>query len=177
MLPNFALHTTWTCYGTWMPGDERGHVSNVLVPLQGYDPKRNVPGSEVALGDANTKDRASALQKYPTVWLTANQAVCVAETLTVAAKKRNWHISIAAVMANHVHVVTFGCPPDGASVRRVWKGTTQAALSKLVGQSRSWWTDGGSDRYKNDEKAIESAIEYVANQEFKLAMIVDMVVR
>jgi hypothetical protein len=28
----FALHITWTCYGTWLPGDQRGHVSNVLLP-------------------------------------------------------------------------------------------------------------------------------------------------
>ena len=26
----FALHITWTCYGTWLPGDERGYVAGAF---------------------------------------------------------------------------------------------------------------------------------------------------
>src|SRR3954454_4062773 len=36
--PTFALHITWTCYGTWLPGDERGHVSDVIFPDGGFVP-------------------------------------------------------------------------------------------------------------------------------------------
>jgi hypothetical protein len=62
-------------------------------------------------------------------------------------------------------------------VRRILKGTSQAALRDLAGKNSRWWTAGGSDRYKNDIDAIEAAIAYVANQQGILAEIVDMVVR
>jgi REP element-mobilizing transposase RayT len=173
----FALLITWTCYGTWLPGDERGHVSNVLLSEGGFDPKRNVPGTPVAAGDAFTRTRAAALQKGATVWLTEAQALCAAGALVEAARDRDWHIRRAALMANHVHVVVCDCPDDGPAVRRVFKGVSQAALSKAEGRSQRWWTAGGSDRYKHGTAAVQAGIDYVANQAHKLAEIVDMEVR
>jgi hypothetical protein len=43
-----------------------------------------------------------------------------------------------------------------------------------AGKSWRWWTAGGSDRYKHGGEAIEAAIKYVADQEFKLAEVVEM---
>jgi hypothetical protein len=76
-------------------------------------------------------------------------------------------------MANHVHIVVTQCPDDGPAVRRILKGTSQAALSRLAGTPRKWWTTGGSDRYKHGEAAIMTAVNYVANQEFPLVFIVN----
>jgi len=173
----FALLITWTCYGTWLPGEARGYVSNTLKENWQYDPKRNAPGTPHTKDDPETYQRAKSLQKQPTVWLTHEQAVIVAEALIQAARKRGWHIARAAIMRNHVHVVIRDCPNDGSAVRRILKGTTQAALSDHAGQSRTWWTTGGSDRYKNDEQAVINAVNYVAKQEYVLVHIVDMVVR
>jgi REP element-mobilizing transposase RayT len=173
----FALHVTWTCYGTWLPGDARGHVSNVLMPDGGFEEKQNVPGTPIAPGDALTQAQARALQKDETVWLTREQALCTATALVDAARDRGWRILRASVMANHVHVVVYDCPDDGPAVRRVLKGVSQAALSRARGRPRRWWTQGGSDRYKHGWAAIEAAVTYVANQEGKLAEVVDMEVR
>ena len=79
-------------------------------------------------------------------------------------------------MSRHVHVVVSDCPNDGPQVRRVLKGTTQAALSRLMAASRRWWTIGGSNRYLNGEASIATAVQYVAAQERILASIVDMTV-
>ena len=174
-LPDFALHITWTCYGTWLPGDERGHVSTTYDPKLGYLPRQNSPGTDCATGDPVTFARAQVLQKQSSVWLTPAQAYCVAETLVTAASPRGWLIPRAAIMHNHVHVVVFDCPNNGPVVRRILKGTTQAALSKLAGSPRTWWTTGGSDRYKNDQQAVENAINYVAGQVGKLAEVIDLV--
>ncbi|MBL8798114.1 MAG: hypothetical protein JNM56_29725 [Planctomycetia bacterium] len=143
----FALHISWTCYGNWLPGDERGYVSNTLLPERGFDPKRNLPGTPYTADDAYTRDRARRLQKQPTARLSRDQARCVAAALVEAAQRRGWRIVRAAVMANHVHVVVMDCPDDGPQVRRVLKGCTQAALCEFAGQQRRWWTASGSDRY------------------------------
>ncbi|HEV3143686.1 MAG TPA: hypothetical protein VGZ47_07380, partial [Gemmataceae bacterium] len=151
----------------------RGHVSKTYNPVYGYEPKHNTPGTPYSVGDAATRARAQSLQKDSTVWLTQTQAKCVANALVKAALDRGWRILRAAIMANHVHVVIVECPDDGPAVRRVLKGTSQAALSELAGESHRWWTQGGSDRYKHDGNAITAAVEYVANQENKLAEIID----
>jgi REP element-mobilizing transposase RayT len=76
-------------------------------------------------------------------------------------------------MANHVHVVITHCPDDGPAVRRVLKGTSQAALSRLAGKLRKWWTTGGSDRYKHGASAVAAAIKYVDEQEHVLVKILN----
>jgi REP element-mobilizing transposase RayT len=144
----FALHITWTCYGTWLPGDPRGHVSNLQLPKGGFLPKQNVAGTPYNAGDVFTQSRARALQKQETVYLTLKQADAVAASLCRAAQSRAWRILRGAIMANHVHVVLMDCPNDGPAVRRILKGTSQADLTDHVGHTKRWWTAGGSDRYK-----------------------------
>ncbi|HEX5268872.1 MAG TPA: hypothetical protein VFW33_00230, partial [Gemmataceae bacterium] len=124
-----------------------------------------------------TRRRARALQKGETAWLTADQALEVAAALVAAALERGWRILRAAGMANHVHVLVADCPDDGPAARRVLKGVSQAALSRATGQPRRWWTQGGSDRYKHGAAAVGAADRYIADQERKLAEIIDMEVR
>ena len=70
----FALLTTWTCYGTWLPGDSRGHVSNILFPGGGFERKHNQVGTPYAEGDSYTRTVAYSEQSFPTVYLTSEQA-------------------------------------------------------------------------------------------------------
>ncbi|MBX7102787.1 MAG: hypothetical protein K1X57_01810 [Gemmataceae bacterium] len=168
----FALHTTWHTYGDWLPGDERGHVSNIVIPGGGFVRKRNTPGTPVMEGDPHTKQRARDIMLGEPVLLTPGLALDAMHSVLAAANTRGWQILRAAAMRNHIHIVTTECPNDGPAVRRVFKGVSQSDLSKGHG-ARRWWAAGGSDRYKNDWAAIEEAVNYVARQEFKLAEIVD----
>lgn len=171
---DFALHITWTTYGTWLPGDARGYVSNTLQDNGFYLPRRNIIGTPYTQDSPTTRKRAASLQKHPTAYLTTRLALGVAEELVEAASQRDWYIARAAVMAAHVHVVVMNCPADGPAVRRILKGTTQARVSKLHRNVRKWFTAGGSDRYKNTPREIENAIRYVARQERMLAGVVAM---
>jgi REP element-mobilizing transposase RayT len=170
----FALFISWTCFGNWLPGDERGYVSNTLLPGGMWLPKENVPGTPYTKDDPLTQHQARILMNQPPTRLTSSQALAVAESLVGAAQKRGWRIPRASIMANHVHVVITECPDDGRAVRRILKGVSQAALSDEFGENRRWWTRGGSDHYLHTEEAIMAAIRYVAEQQFKLAEIIDM---
>ncbi len=169
----FALFITWTCYGTWLPGDPRGYVSGTLSPT-GRSAKQNTPDTPYCRNSPSTLHAARLRQKWETVTLTEDDAQCVATALMVAAQARGWRILRAAIMANHVHVLVVDCPDDGSAVRRVLKGTAQAALSKLHGQTRRWWTARGSDRYLRGEDSIARADQYVAAQNRPLAFVGDM---
>jgi REP element-mobilizing transposase RayT len=170
----FALHITWTCYGTWLPGDPCGYVANTRLPEGGWQSKQNTPGTPYDADDACTRRQARALQKAPCVRLSGEEALWTAQALVEAARARSWTIWRGAVMANHVHVVITDCPDDGPAVRRILKGGSQAALSRATERRQRWWTAGGSDRYKHDYTAIEAALAYVADQPGMLAQIVDM---
>jgi hypothetical protein len=117
----FALHITWTCYGTWLPGDERGYVSNTLRQPRGFLPKENIPGTPYTSDDPYTRSQAQSLQKGPTVFLNTEQAHIAALALVEAARKGCWRIARGALMRNHIHVVVMECPDDGPGVRRVLK--------------------------------------------------------
>jgi REP element-mobilizing transposase RayT len=170
-----AFHITWTTYGTWLPGDERGHVSNVVKNDGGFDPKQNVYESACGDGDSYLRERAQKLMKDAPVWLDAKQAYVVAESLVETVTNRGWHIVRAAIMRNHVHVLVTNCPEDGPGVRRILKGVSQAKLSDVAGANRRWWTQGGSDRQKFDDAAMDAADEYIEKQVGQLAEIVDNV--
>jgi REP element-mobilizing transposase RayT len=173
----FALHITWTCYGTWLPGDVRGYVSNTRLPEGGFRRKENTPGTPCTADDEYTRQRAQERQKWPTVGLSAQEAQVAAQALVAAARARGWQIVRGAVMPNHLHLVVTDCPDDGPAVRRILKGTSQAALSDHAKEKRRWWTQGGSDRYKHGEEAVSAAIRYVADQPGRLVEIVEMEVR
>jgi REP element-mobilizing transposase RayT len=170
----FALFITWTSYGTWLPGDSRGHVSDILQPGNAWIPKNNVPETEYSPGHEFTRETAIERQKFETIYLSKLQAGIVAENLVATARKRDWRIVRTAVMCNHIHVVVMDCPDDGPAVRRIFKGNSQAKLSEVAGSPKSWWTKGGSNRYLHSEEAIRACIRYVAEQKRKLAEIIDM---
>jgi hypothetical protein len=70
-------------------------------------------------------------------------------------------------------VIVTQCPDNGPEVRRVLKGVSQNAICKHDGKPRRWWTAKGSDRYLHGERAILTAVQYVANQPNPLADIID----
>jgi REP element-mobilizing transposase RayT len=170
---NKALLITWTCYGTWLPGDDRGSVSNKVNEYSAYERKQNQVGELPLAGDERTRGFARSHQKWDTEELTVDDAACVAQSLCTLADERNWTIHRAAIMRHHVHAVVANCPDDGPMVRRVLKGVTQADVCRERGQSQKLWTQRGSDRYLNGAEAIEAAIQYVAEQAYKFAEVID----
>ena len=57
----FALLLTWTTYGSWLPGDPRGHVSPVYRQQGGYQKRQNIPGTPLADSAEPTADLAPSL--------------------------------------------------------------------------------------------------------------------
>ena len=173
----FGLFLTWTTYGTWLPGDERGYVSNTLLPDGTYRPKENRVGAEYDRDSARTRIRARQLQKGETVWLSAEQARIVAESLLETCRSRGWVVKRGAVMSNHVHVLVMNCPDDGAVVLRVLKGVTQATLSATVAKPRRWWTRSGSQRYIHGDRGLLTVSQYIEEQDRILVSLSDNTIR
>jgi hypothetical protein len=76
-------------------------------------------------------------------------------------------------MANHLHLLVSRCHAlRGPAVRRILKANAGVALSHVQGKPQRWWTEGGSDRYLFDERAVEAVMQYIDEQDSMLVHIV-----
>ncbi len=164
---------TWTTYGTWLPGDERGFVSSVRM---------NSGQSEIhnRLGDDIDGDRP-ALQQFSerrmsqnAVFLTPADAVLVADQFAETARFRGWSIPALAIMRNHIHlVVGVSGDPDPEVLLRDFKSYASRKLNSQRSGQQNWWTRSGSTRKLKDRLAVLGAIRYTRDQEYPLVVRID----
>src|SRR5258707_12751943 len=101
---------TWTTYGTWLPGDDRGSVTSVHNE-RGPRHRHNIPDTPADPPMPGLRRSAGRLMKGEAVRLTNEQASEVLKQFRETSSYRGWLLVAAAVMANHCHVVV-GVPGD-----------------------------------------------------------------
>ena len=157
---------TWTTYGTWLIGDERGFVGNVAGP-DGHGVRHNDPGTDYDCDIPPLRLYMQEHLKCPPVWLTEEQATLLVQQFRETARHRRWSLFAAAVMANHVHLVV-GVPgdPDPDNLLRDFKSYGSRALNARYGKpiSDTWWTESGSKRKRPNHRAVFNTIGYVRDQ-------------
>ena len=161
---------TWTTYGTWLPGDERGFVS---PKFEGDTPERrnNEPGRPYDEGRPDLRRIAESQLAGDPVRLTRAQAEVVRRQFEETARYRGWQLLAGAIMANHVHVVV-GVPgdPDPSALLRDFKSYASRALNLRDRASvrPRWWTEQGSKRKIADWDTLETVLRYVREQAYAL---------
>jgi len=156
---------TWTTYGTRLPGDERGTVSNI-VDASGRH-RWNAPGTPAAGGLRGLVADAAATMRGPPVWLTTEHALVLLAQFRETAAYRGWSMIAAAVLSNHAHlVVGVGGDPHPDTLLRDFKsyGSRRLNRSFPLPQSGTWWTQGGSTHKLPDDEAVRAKTAYVEQQ-------------
>jgi hypothetical protein len=98
-----AYFLTFTCYGTWLHGDERGSV----------DDEHNAPGTPVLPSDVARQARERAELAEPPYHLDGPRRQVTLLALCEIAQGKGWALHAAHVRSNHVHlVVTAVGPPE-----------------------------------------------------------------
>jgi REP element-mobilizing transposase RayT len=158
---------TWTTYGTWLPGDERGYVGKTLTGTAARrTPDR--PGDPYAYDHPLTQNVARAKLKRAPVRLSQSQAALAAAEMQQAAARNDVGVLAGAVMADHCHAVVDADDPSRAM--NVLKGAGGRALAVAAGtKGMPWWTTGGKKDRIRDARHLDSAIRYVRNQRGLLA--------
>jgi REP element-mobilizing transposase RayT len=163
---------TSTTYGTWLPGDNRGFVSNVRdgdgpevrhnIPHTAYD--ADMPGLE--------RSARCALMCDPIRFVRA-QAEVLLNQFQETAQYRQRQLLAVGIMTSHIHLVV-GTPgdPDPSTLLADFKSYGSRALNKSWSKpvSETWWTDSGSKRKLSNQSAVLAAIQYVVEQEFPLVI-------
>ena len=157
---------TWTTYGTWLPGDGRGFVTELRdADWNKYLPNR--PHTECPADLPGLKRFAAEALKGEPVWLVAAQADVLRAQFQETAAHRGWLLLAVAIMANHAHLVV-GVPgdPDPSGILGDFKEYGSRALNRQFGKRPSgrWWTQSGSKRKLPDERARCGAVAYTRDQ-------------
>ncbi|HUQ72070.1 MAG TPA: transposase [Planctomycetaceae bacterium] len=150
-----AFHLTWTAYGTWLSGDERGWVESGRTGIQSSDRQRF--------------EQARSRLAEPSVEFTSEQRELILTTIQDHCRHRGWTLHAVNIRSNHVHVVVSGlCEPE--TMMNQFKAWCSRRLSDAAGLSakvarhagrRRWFTAHGSTKWINDEQYLADAIHYV----------------
>src|SRR5262245_9357662 len=93
-----AYYLTWTTYGTWLPGDERGWVKE---------------GEGFQLPDYKIKHEARRKLEEPPLALNDSERKIVESTIRQHCIIRSWVLHAITCRTNHVHaVVSASVRPD-----------------------------------------------------------------
>ena len=138
---------TWTTYGSWLQGDERGWAKNgrVLQP-------------DIRLYLTNKQKL-----KHKPVKLNESQRRLVQEIIFAESKKINHRIYAFAVCSNHVHIVAEPCSESISRIVQRYKRVSTYTLQKN-GFDGKVWTKGYDKRYCFDVKDLKNLINYVLRQ-------------
>ncbi len=149
-----AYLLTWTTYGTWLPGDDRGWVE-----------KR----ADFREADIERQRQAVMRMTEDAIVLTSEQRELVESVIRKHCEIRRWHLHAVNCRTNHVHaVITADRHPDDIMdqlkawcTRRLKEHQKTESPSERARQN--WWTQRGSKQPINDLDGLARAVEYVVD--------------
>ena len=144
---------TWTCYGQWLHGDERGSV----------DRDHNTPGTPTLPPDPERAELAARLMRYPPVVLDTAARALVTATIRDHCRIRAWNLLAVNVRTNHVHVVVEypGVKPEVILAQlKAWT-TRRLREARLLPAGAHAWTREGSTGYLWKPSDVDAAVAYV----------------
>jgi REP element-mobilizing transposase RayT len=143
-----AFFLTWTTYGSWLPGDERGWTRAGKPGTE--------PPSRLFVEMARSEMKATAYT------LSSKARALVESTIRRHCEIRGWALHSVNARTNHVHVVVTAASYHPKTVRGQFKTWCTRRLKELEPQRSRFWTEGGSCRWINQEADLEAAMLYVA---------------
>ncbi|MFB0524407.1 MAG: hypothetical protein ACETVZ_02635 [Phycisphaerae bacterium] len=136
---------TWTTYGSWLQGDNRGYVKDGKI----------LPGNQQILL-ANRR-----LQRSETIKLNPEQRAIVHQAILDEAKRIVQKIDAIAVCEHHVHIVARPCQESIPQIVSRYKNVAMFALCKNAQIGRVW-TRGFDKRFCFTEEDLKHRIDYVS---------------
>lgn len=166
---------TSTTYGSWLPGDKRGFVSNHPDDHQAWV-RHNLPDTPWSADDAERRELAESLLNGPPIYLTQEQAQTVVSQFLETASYRHWNLHGVAVMASHFHTaISADDAVESVAMLRDLKSYASRRLNQQWTRpdSGTWWTESGSRRPVRDDTHFANIIRYLADQPLMLASWID----
>ena len=146
-----TYHLTWTCYGQWLHGDERGYV----------DRKHRTPGEPYPEGNLQYYNAASNRMTEAACWLTDDERRIASRALREACDFRGWVLWAVNVQPDHVHVLVEARETSGKRARQVLKDRATRGLEAEGRRRQHWWTEGGKVDVIRRERQLQEVLDYI----------------
>ena len=152
-----AYFLTWTCYGTWLHGDERGSV----------DREHNLAGRPFLARDDPRRNRSSESLKHWATTLDPTRRRVVKETISSRCAFLGARLLALSVRSNHVHLVVSCNTEQPGRLAGGFKSRCTRVLRErgLIGSEERVWTKMASTRYLRNDRSVEAAIDYVTRHQ------------
>lgn len=161
---------TWTSYGTWLPGDDRGFVSPKFEATT-TAPRSNVVGTPYDAGQPDLRKMARENLIGAPILLHLDHALKLKDQFEATARYRGWVIAVGAIMATHLHlVVGVNGDPEPADLMRDFKGYGSRTLNRAFTRPRSgtWWTEQGTKRKVKNQRHYVAVVRCDLHQQHPL---------
>ena len=143
-----AYMLTWTTYGTWLQGDERGYCKD---------------GKTLAANSGLYNSNYNSLKHKP-VYLSDQQRDVAKNGIHKEAKRIGQHVYALTVRNNHIHLILEKTEDTIESTAHRYKRTATHVLRK-EGVKGNVWTKGYDKRYCFNRDDLNARIEYVLKHE------------
>lgn len=153
-MPALAYFLTWTGYGTWLHGDERGSVDDAHN-------RREMPR---LAADSRKSEWAGVAMAESAFWLEDVDRALVDSAIRKTCEIRGWKLHGVNVRTNHMHVVVTASdssPEHAAGLLKSW--ATRALKARHPGRKR-FWTNQASTRPLFDDDSLNAAVRYTREQ-------------
>ena len=138
---------TWTTYGTWLQGDERGYVKN----------------GRICSGNKVLMQSNKQCQVQDAVRLSKVQQQLVKNSVIEEAALRDQKIYALSVQSTHIHMVIAYTPQPISNIVAYYKKAARLAL-RTIGHEGKLWTKGYDKRFCFDVESLKRRIRYVQSQ-------------
>ncbi|MFA5293404.1 MAG: transposase [Phycisphaerae bacterium] len=135
---------TWTTYGTWLQGDERGYAKD---------------GQILDKNETLEEINKSNLKKQP-VKFNAKQKEIVKEAIIQEAKRINQKIFALIVYSNHIHLLVEKNQKSIEATVAIYKTAARKALYQ-TGLEGKIWSKGFDKRFCFNEQELKNRITYI----------------
>jgi REP element-mobilizing transposase RayT len=142
-----AYFLTWTTYGTWLPGDDRGWRRKGERGVQPSNPFL------VEMARSRMKEKEFTLSHL--------QRRLMEQTIRRHCEVRRWALHAVNARTNHVHIVVTAVGYRPEAVRDQFKAWCTRALKEAGAERDRFWTEGGHCEWINAEAGLESVLTYV----------------
>jgi len=138
---------TWTTYGIWLQGDERGFVRD----------------GKILRGNKGLAQANKLSQVQGSVKLTKRQRELVREAILKEAALRKQRVHALAVKATHVHIVVQNTVEPIGNMVAYYKKAGRLAI-KATRHTGKLWTRGYDKRFCFDEASLQARTKYAQRQ-------------
>jgi len=153
-----AYFITFTTYGTWLHGTDKGAGS--------VDREHNTYGMPFVAPDPEQLAKARGAMTQPPYVMDAPRRAVVCDAVVELCRDKGWSLLAVHVRSNHVHVViSVARDPDRVMSDLKARASRNLTRAGFETTDRIRWTRHGSTVHLFEPAAVADKIEYTLNRQ------------